>query len=179
MGYLKTCKAVIAGIVLVFASFGTAFSLELRSPAFEEGGKIPDKHTCVGENVSPQLFWDDVPEGTKSFVVLMDDPDAPMGNWVHWVVFDIPGSAKGIVENVLPEAALPDGAKQGMNSFRWPGYGGPCPPPGSRHRYVFTLFALDSLLDGVPALASRSTVIRAMQGHILGTAELTGTYGRE
>ncbi len=156
---------------------GIAYCLELRSGAFEGGGNIPARYTCLGENVSPGLSWSGVPAGAQSFVLIMDDPDAPAGTWVHWVIYDILKDAGGLKENVPKRPVLADGARQGMNSFRRVEYGGPCPPPGPAHRYVFTLYALDVVLGLAPG-ASKETVMRGMKGHILGKATLTGMFGR-
>lgn len=161
---------------LLFA--GTAFGLQLASPAFDEGEEIPIEYTGKGENVSPPLSWSGVPEGTKSFVLIMEDPDAPMGTWIHWVVYDIPSAATGLEKDVSQDAVLPDGTKQGLNSFRWTGYGGPNPPPGKPHRYVFSLYAVDIKLENIPPASSRGKVLRAIQGHVLGWARLTGIFGR-
>nr|HPQ61182.1 YbhB/YbcL family Raf kinase inhibitor-like protein [Syntrophales bacterium] len=110
----------------------------LKSPAFEEGGMIPDRHTCDGENISPPLEWEGAPEGVKSYALLCEDPDAPMGSWVHWVVYDIPPSIAKLPEQVPSEAVLVNGGRQGTNDFYRMGYGGPCPPSGT-HRYFFRL----------------------------------------
>ncbi len=150
--------------------------LTIRSPVFHEGGSIPARYTCDGEDVSPPLEWSGVPEGTKSLALTCDDPDAPAGLWVHWVVFDLPPSAAGLPERVPATPEIPSGGRQGKNDFRKIGYGGPCPPAGT-HRYVFTLYALDSTL-GLPAGATRKDLLAAMRGHALGEATLTGTYSR-
>lgn len=143
----------------------------LTSPAFLEGGTIPAEHTCDGADVAPRLAWSGAPTGAKTFALIMDDPDAPAGTWVHWVLFNLPGTA----------AALPaDGAKglHGRNDSKRPGYAGPCPPPGKPHRYFFKLYALDGPL-ALKAGVSKADVERAMQGHVLGTAQLMGVYGRQ
>jgi hypothetical protein len=161
---------------LLFA--GTAFGLQLTSPAFDEGEEIPLEYTGKGENISPPLSWNGVPEGTKSFVLIMEDPDAPLGTWIHWVVYDIPSASTSLEKDISQDAALPDGTKQGLNSFRWTGYGGPNPPPGKPHRYVFSLYAVDMKLENIPPASNMGRVLRAIQGHILGWARLTGTFGR-
>lgn len=151
--------------------------MTITSPAFKMGSAIPKKYTGDGADVSPPLSWDGVPEGTKSFALISDDPDAPVGTWVHWVIFNIPPSEKGLPEGVPKQNTLPNGAKQGLNDFRKIGYNGPAPPPGKPHRYYFKLYALDTLLD-LPAGIKKSDLLKAMEGHILSTAEYMGTYQR-
>jgi len=151
-------------------------SLELKSPVFEEGGWIPEKYTCDGENVSPPLEWNGLPDGTASLALICDDPDAPMGTWVHWVVFNIPPETDGLPENVPPERELRQGGRQGINDFRKIGYGGPC-PPGGTHRYYFKLYALDCSI-GLPAGIVKDHLVAAMEGHILEQAILMGRYSR-
>ena len=116
--------------------------MEIRSSSFDEGGFIPGKYTCDGIDVSPPLEWSSVPEGTKTFALICDDPDAPMGTWVHQVIFNIPGNIRELQENVPHQKILKNGGKQGENDFRKIGYGGPCPPRGT-HRYYFKINALD------------------------------------
>lgn len=151
-----------------------AFTLE--SPAFDEGDTIPIRYTCEGEDVSPALQWQDAPANARSFALIMDDPDAPRGTFTHWVLFDIPADQTG-----LPEAVQAgDIGTSGVNDFRKTGYGGPCPPPGhGPHRYFFTLYALDIDTLNLPAGAARSKVEQAMQGHIIGQAQLMGRYERK
>ena len=153
-------------------------TLELASKSFGNLGEIPRRFTCEGADVSPELRWSGVPEGTKSLVLIVDDPDAPDPaapriTWVHWVLYDIPPSAKGLPEAALP-AQLPQGAMQGKNSWKRTGYGGPCPPIG-RHRYFHKLYALGEKLGdlGEPL---KSDLLRAMKGKVLGKTELVGTY---
>jgi len=148
-------------------------ALRLTSTAFEANGKIPRRHTCDGADASPPLAWTGVPDGTHSLALLVEDPDARRGTWVHWLVYDIPPGAGEIPEG----GPLPDGAREGRTDFGEPGYGGPCPPPGPPHRYVFRLFALDADM-GLPDGASRADLLREISGHVLDQAELTGTYGR-
>ncbi len=154
-----------------------AFSV--TSPAFREGAAIPVKHTCDGADVSPPLAWSGAPPSAAAFALIVDDPDAPAGTWVHWVLYNLPGTAAGVPENVAKTDQLPNlgGALQGRNDFRRPGYGGPCPPPGPAHRYFFKLYALDAPLS-LKAGGSKADVERAMRGHVLGTAQLMGTYAR-
>ncbi len=149
----------------------------LTSPAFKEGEMIPREYTCEGKDISPALQWKGVPEKTRSFALICDDPDAPMGTWVHWVIWNIPATASGLPEGIEPEKELKDGTRQGKNDFRRIGYGGPCPPPGPAHRYFFKLYALDSKLDLRPG-ATKSELLKAMEGHILAEAHLMGKYKR-
>jgi Raf kinase inhibitor-like YbhB/YbcL family protein len=160
-------------IVGLVPSGGTAMAFELTSAAFKAGDAIPRKHTCDGDDRSPPLAWTDPPGGTKSFALVCDDPDAPRGTWVHWVVYAIPPSTRG-----LPEGGPADGSRPGTNDFRKTGYGGPCPPPGPAHRYVFKLHALDATLDLAPG-ATKAALEKAMEGHVLGRAELMGRYARQ
>jgi Raf kinase inhibitor-like YbhB/YbcL family protein len=155
---------------------GPAMAFRLESGVFEGAGAIPSKFTCDGQDVSPPLTWSGVPEGTISLALIMDDPDAPAGIWVHWVLYGIPASEDGLGEGVPADDVLPDGARSGLNSWRRSGYGGPC-PPGGTHRYFFRLYALDSVLELSPG-ATKEALLEAMQGHILGQTELMGTYSR-
>ena len=153
-------------------------NLTLTSPSFRDRAEIPRKHTCEGENVSPPLSWREVPEGTQSLVLIVDDPDAPdprapKRTWVHWLLYNLPPSAGGLPEDV-ERAALPEGTLEGENDWKRTGYGGPCPPIG-RHRYFHKLYALDIELPdlGRPAKAA---LLAAMEGHVLAEAQLVGTY---
>ena len=137
---------------------------------------IPRKHTCDGDDVSPPLAWTGIPEGAKTIALIGDDPDAPMGTWVHWVLFNLPANIMQLAEAVPPNKELLSGAKQGRNDFRRIGYGGPC-PPGGTHRYYFKLYALDSALN-LPPGASKADVVKAMQGHVLAEGQLMGKYKR-
>ena len=152
-------------------------AFELKSSAFQQGGDIPKKFTCDGSDVSPALTWSDVPAGTQSHVLLADAPDAPVGNWVHWVLYDLPANARELPEGVASVGELKGGGRQGTNDFRKIGYGGPCPPRGKAHRYFFRLYALDSKMNLRPG-ADKSAVERAMKGRVLAQAELMGRYGR-
>ncbi|GAB4479827.1 MAG: YbhB/YbcL family Raf kinase inhibitor-like protein [Anaerolineae bacterium] len=151
--------------------------LTLTSTAFTEGGTIPRDHTCDGADRSPPLSWSGTPAGTAVFALICDDPDAPVGTWDHWVIWDIPGDAVGLPEGVAPLDTLPDGARQGRNGWGTNGYRGPCPPHGKPHRYYFRLYALDASL-GLPPGATKSQLLRAIKGNILAQAELMGRYGR-
>ena len=151
--------------------------IKITSSVFEDGGLIPSKYTCDGADVSPPLQWDSVPEGTKSIALICDDPDAPMGTWVHWVLFNLPAETKELAENIPPDRTLPNGAKQGTSDFGRIGYGGPCPPSGT-HRYFFKIYALDAEV-GLEAGASKSQLLGAMEGHILTQGQLIGKYRRQ
>jgi Raf kinase inhibitor-like YbhB/YbcL family protein len=155
-------------------------ALAITSSSFRPQGSIPARFTCDGDDVSPALEWTDVPDGTRSLVLIVDDPDAPdpaapKRTWVHWVLYDLPPSAASLAEGV-DSASLPAGTREGLNDWGRTGYGGPCPPVG-RHRYFFRLYALDTSL-GTLGDASRGAIDRAMQGHVIATAELLGTYAR-
>ncbi len=150
--------------------------IKIKSPAFVPGGKIPGKYTCDGMDISPPLIWTSGPEGTKTFALICDDPDAPMGTWVHWVLFNLPADIIELRENVQPGRELERGAKQGMNDFRKIGYGGPC-PPGGTHRYYFKLYALDTEIN-LEAGATKSELLEAMEDHILAEGQLMGRYER-
>ena len=143
--------------------------MKLNSDAFEHNGMIPSKYTCKGENINPQLKWGDVPEGTKSFALIVDDPDAPGGNWVHWLVKDIPADVREIKENGVP-------GTQVENDFGKEAYGGPCPPSGV-HRYFFKLYALDVMLN-LEAGLTKKDLLRKMEGHIIEEAQIIGKFKR-
>lgn len=154
--------------------------LILRSSAFSDGSVIPAKYTCTGKDVSPPLTWQGIPAQTKSLVLIMDDPDAPdpkapKMTWVHWVVYNIPEYARGLSEGASANN-LPPGAKQGLNDWNNMGYGGPCPPVG-RHRYFHKLYALDTFLTGMDK-ANKAKIEAAMQGHIIESTELVGTFAK-
>jgi Raf kinase inhibitor-like YbhB/YbcL family protein len=155
-------------------------TFSLSSPAFKEGATIPGKYTCDGADISPSLGWRGAPPGTVTFALIADDPDAPAGTWVHWVLYDLPAATTQLAENVEKSDAPASlgGARQGRNDFRRIGYGGPCPPPGPAHRYFFKLYALDAPLK-LQAGATKRDVETAMPGHVLGTAQLMGTYARQ
>lgn len=152
-------------------------AFQIKSDSFPAGGAIPVRHTCDGDDLSPPLEWNEAPADTKSFVLISDDPDAPMGTWVHWVVYDIPAAVRRFDEGVSKSETLADGTKQGMTDFGRPGYGGPCPPPGKPHRYYFKLYALDTLLN-LPPRQRKEKVLQAMEGHVLAETQLMGHYQR-
>lgn len=147
---------------------------KLTSPAFGEDGLIPEKYTCDGADVSPPLSWQGAPPGTQCYALICDDPDAPSGTWVHWVIYDIPVSESGLEEKQPAVAKLENHAIQGTSSFYRLGYSGPCPPSGT-HRYFFKLYALDARLNLKPGVM-KDDLLEAMDGHILARAELIGRY---
>jgi len=185
MDYHRTNKKVrhfffllVSLVIYLSAVTEAAMSLELKSPAFKNGEQIPAKYTCEGEDISPPLEWNQLPQGTESLVLIVDDPDAPdpahpRMTWVHWVVYDLPATSRGLKEGVRP-SELPPGTKLGLNDWHRPGYGGPCPPIG-RHRYFFKLYALDTRLGDLKE-PTKKDVESAMNGHVLGKAVLMGTY---
>lgn len=151
-------------------------TLSLSSSAFAPGTPIPNDFSCRGRNISPALAWTGAPANTASFALILDDPDAPSGTYVHWVVYNIPSTSKGFPQAVAQRATLDDGTVQGRNSASHQYYDGPCPPFGT-HRYFFKLFALDTKLD-LPSGAAASQLTKAMQGHILAHGELMGTFSK-
>jgi Raf kinase inhibitor-like YbhB/YbcL family protein len=176
--------ALLAGVALVgdvapaAGKEGAAVSLSIRSERFTAGGEIPAQYTCEGKDTAPPLSFSGVPAGTKSLALIVDDPDAPdpkapRVTWVHWVLANLPPETAGLPEGGKP---LPAGTREGLNDWKRTGYGGPCPPIG-RHRYFFKLYALDRMLD--VTRPTKDELLRAMQGHILGQAELIGTYEKK
>lgn len=179
-------KILIASILFIFILTSTActpdngtenqeimdeIEISLISSAFAEGEMIPKKYTCDAENVSPTLSWSDIPEGTESLALIVDDPDAPAGTWVHWVLYDIPANQNGLSEGVKGIGI------EGMNNFGDFGYGGPCPPRGPAHRYFFKIYALATAL-GLDAGEIKENLENAMEGHILAQGQLVGQYQR-
>ncbi|MGD2059201.1 MAG: YbhB/YbcL family Raf kinase inhibitor-like protein, partial [Anaerolineales bacterium] len=158
------------------SSADSASSLTLMSEAFENGGPIPSKFTCDGADISPELQWEQAPPGTQTYVLIMDDPDAPAGTWVHWVLYNIPAEARAIDADVMDASDLPGGTQTGLNSWGEASYGGPCPPSGE-HRYFFVLYALDTQFD-LEGDVTSETLRSAITGHVLTQAELMGTYSR-
>jgi Raf kinase inhibitor-like YbhB/YbcL family protein len=171
------CSSLLPPGTFLAQEKGGTMSLQLSSTAFAAGENIPKKFTCDGPDVSPKLNWNEGPAKTQSFALIMDDPDAPVGTWVHWVLFDLPADTRELAEGVEKQEQLANGARQGRNDFGKIGYGGPCPPPGKPHRYFFKLYALDAKLN-LKAGATKADVERTMKGHILAQAELIGRYGR-
>ena len=154
-----------------------ATKLDLTSAAFTEGDTIPTRYTCDGDDLSPPLSWGAPPAGTGSLALICDDPDAPVGTWVHWVLYDLPPGVTSLAEGIPPDEELAGGGRQGNNSWPRIGYGGPCPPKGSPHRYVFKLYALDTKLNLSPG-ATNKELLKAMEGHVLAQGQLIGRYGR-
>jgi Raf kinase inhibitor-like YbhB/YbcL family protein len=181
--FLFLCPVLAASIIIlpappssISSQEGREMSFSIKTTAFPEGGTIPKKYTCDGSDLSPGLTWASAPAGTQSLALIADDPDAPVGTWTHWIIWNIPlGTA--LPEGIARTETLSDGARQGKNDFKRTGYGGPCPPPGKAHRYFFKLYALDTKLD-LKAGASRNELERAIKGHVLSQAELMGRYGR-
>jgi Raf kinase inhibitor-like YbhB/YbcL family protein len=154
-------------------------SINLTSSAFAEGAPIPEEYTCQGKDKSPPLKWSGVPSEAKSLALIMDDPDAPMGTWVHWVLYDLASSMTELPLGLSAKEHIAAGSgKEGLNDFKRLGYGGPCPPPGKPHRYFFKLYALDATLDLKPG-AKKKDLEHAMEKHILGQGQLIGTYKRK
>ena len=150
--------------------------MRIESSSFGQGQPIPEKYTCDGEDASPDLRWSGIPPATKSFALIADDPDAPAGTWVHWVIYNIPAGSHELAAG-MSKAATTSAGVQGVNDFRQIGYGGPCPPPGKPHRYLFKLYALDTQLS-LKARATKQDIEAAIEGHIVASAELMGTYKR-
>lgn len=152
-------------------------TIQLTSSAFTEGSPIPVKYTCDGQDLSPPLKWSDLPQGTWSIALIADDPDAPAGTWVHWVLYNLPATISELLQGLPTGEIILGGAAQGRNDFRRIGYGGPCPPRGNAHRYFFKVYALDTDLGLKPG-ATKNELLRAMEGHILTEGQLMGTYMR-
>jgi Raf kinase inhibitor-like YbhB/YbcL family protein len=173
----------VAGWLVAGAGFvaceagGGAVSLEMKSGDFAAGGNIPKQFTCDGADISPVLEWGAPPAGTQSFALIADDPDAPVGTWVHWVIFDMPANLRRLPQNFPKREQAGDGSRQGQNDFGKIGYGGPCPPGGQVHRYFFKLYALDAKLNLKPG-ATKKEVEQTMQGHVLARGEYMGRYSR-
>jgi Raf kinase inhibitor-like YbhB/YbcL family protein len=157
---------------------GAAMSMRLTSAAFADGQPIPAKYTCDGTDVSPPLAWTNAPVNTKSFALIADDPDAPMGTWVHWVLYDLSVITGALPEGVEKSQHITGNAMQGLNDFRRLGYGGPCPPSGKPHRYFFKIYALDTRLNLKPGLTKKE-LLKVTNGHVLAEGQLMGTYQRQ
>ncbi len=155
----------------------TTGKFTIRSTAFNEGEMIPSNYTCDGQDFSPPLEWQSAPSNARSLALIADDPDAPMGTWVHWVIFNMPPATAGLPENIPAKESVSNGALQGKNDFRNYGYGGPC-PPGGTHRYYFKLYALDTMLKLSPGI-TKAELLSAMEGHIMAQAEMMGRYSRK
>jgi Raf kinase inhibitor-like YbhB/YbcL family protein len=167
--------ALLAGVVLGASALAKP-PLQLTSPVFAEGGDIPRGYTCEGKDASPPLAWAGAPEGTKTFALTVEDPDAPKGTFVHWVLYNVPSSTRSLPEGTRTDT-LPRGAMEGLNDAGNLGYKGPCPPSG-KHHYVFTLYALNAPLDGL-IRPSKAELDRAMRGHVAGQAQLVGMYEKK
>jgi len=170
----------VAGLLLLssaalFAQAKGGAHMTLTSSAFAAGAAIPTQFTCKGKDASPALAWSGAPQNTASFALIMDDPDAPSGVWVHWVIWNLPATADSLAEGMPRSEQLPDGARQGRNSSGKIGYNGPCPPAGQTHRYFFRIYALDNKPE-LAAGADRAAVDAAIQGHILAQGEYMGTF---
>jgi Raf kinase inhibitor-like YbhB/YbcL family protein len=172
---------VVPLLPLLPVAGGGEMTLSITSAAFAPAREIPARFTCEGADVSPALAWNGAPAGTKSFALVVDDPDAPdpaapRMTWVHWVLYDLPATAAGLPESVA-SSALPAGTREGLNDWQRTGWGGPCPPIG-RHRYFFKLYALDAPLGDL-GRPTKAALERAMAGHVLARAELVGTYEKK
>ena len=155
---------------------GNVMGITVESAAFKEGGMIPGKYTCDGADISPALSWSGLPGTTQSIALISDDPDAPMGTWVHWVLYDLPLDTTNLPEDLPTKKTLESGGKQGTNDFGKIGYGGPC-PPGGTHRYFFKIYALDKELN-IESGATKAQLLKQMKGHILAEGQLMGNYSR-
>lgn len=145
--------------------------MNISSPSFSDGGRVPDRYACKGENVSPRIDLQGIPDNAKSLAIIVDDPDAPLKIWVHWIAWNITPIS------TIPEAELPQGSVEGVNDFGIHQYSGPCPPPGSVHRYFFKVYALDTMLD-IGEDSEKADLEKAMKGHVLAQATLVGTFSR-
>jgi len=175
--HVKYAPFLILAVCVASASLAQESKLQLRSRAFAKGSVIPSEYTCTGPDKSPPLTWTGTPAGTRSFALIVDDPDAPRGTFVHWVIYNMGSSVNQLPEDTPRSAQTTFGARQGVNGLNNIGYRGPCPPPGARHHYHFRLFALDSPLKLEPG-ASAAEVRQAMREHVLASTELVGIFGR-
>lgn len=181
---MRKYRAMVGIVILMAGIFSCAVSgegamaqkIEVRSPAFDDGDKIPRDFTCDGKNISPPVAWSGVPADAKSLAIIADDPDAPAGDWVHWLVYDLSPSLTQLPEGIPEGGRLSVGGSQGRTDFGTVGYGGPCPPKGT-HRYFFKIYALDGMLHLKPG-ATKKELLAAMQGHVLAEGQLLGTYKR-
>ncbi len=171
------CVVVFAILARPPARARAQSTAELESPAFKSGEPIPIAYTCTGADKSPPLTWSALPATAKVIALIVDDPDAPAGDWNHWALFNVPSEEGHLAAGVAQRLRLSNGAGQGINSFGKPGYNGPCPPPGPAHHYHFRLLALDSRLD-LPTTATATDLRNATSGHVVARADLVGTFGR-
>jgi Raf kinase inhibitor-like YbhB/YbcL family protein len=186
-GLLRRTVAVVAPLMLILLALFVAdyvrgqqpspSKIELKTSSFTPGGFIPKRFTCEAADISPALSWTDPPAGTQSFAIIEDDPDAPSGTFVHWLVYDLPAAYRRLPEGLSGDDQMAGGGRQGTNDFSRTGYNGPCPPRGQAHRYFIRFYALDVKINLRPA-ATRSELDAAMQGHILAQAELMGRFKR-
>jgi len=181
----KLLAVVVVVMVFCFAAKGedisereVEMSIKVTSEAFEDGGLIPVKYTCDGEDISPALSWGPLPADTKSVAVIVDDPDAPMGTFVHWVLYNLPADTTELAAGVEAEETHEDGTRQGVNDFGDIGYGGPCPPKGKPHRYYFKVYAVDVVVD-TTHVEDKESLLKRIDGHILAKGELVGHYARQ
>ena len=175
---IKNCTVILVSVFIALScEVSKAMAFEIKSAAFSNGAVIPRQYTCEGRDISPELRWEGAPVGTVSFALICDDPDAPMGVWVHWVIYNIPAVAGGLPDGIAMSESLKDGIRQGYTDFKRTGYGGPCPPSGKPHRYFFRLYALDTML-AIKGKVTKESLFFAMQGHILAQADIMGTYKR-
>jgi len=172
----KLLPVIAAAAALVSSDAWPQSNLQIRTDAFAAGATIPQKYTCSGENISPALAISGVPQSAKALALIVEDPDAPAGTFVHWVVYNMPPKTSQIDAGITPVKTMPGGGMQGRNDFGHVGYGGPCPPPGSPHHYRFRLFASDGRIT--PSSDTGPAVEQAMQGHVVASAEMVGTFGR-
>jgi Raf kinase inhibitor-like YbhB/YbcL family protein len=171
-------KILLLSVFFLINGF-SLFALDIKSSAFENGGYLPDRYTCDGANISAPLEFSNVPDKVKSLALVCEDPDAPMGVWVHWIVYNIAPATLKLEEAIAKDTVLLDGAQQGINDFGETGYGGACPPEGKAHRYVFKLYALDVMLDSAMQKPAKKDIEKAMTGHILAEAKITGLYQKK
>lgn len=186
MGFAKYFLLVAFGYLALALPFDSEAApakpapkkMKLTSTAFKEGQPIPAKYTCDDKNVSPPLRWSDIPKNAKTLFIMCEDPDAPGGAWLHWTLFNLPVAVTEMGEAVPNKDPLPHGALQGLNDFQNVGYGGPCPPPGKAHRYIFKIYALDSQLQ-LKSGAGKKELLKTIEDHIIGEGQLMGTYQRK
>src|SRR5689334_4706731 len=177
LNFIPIC---LTAVILIRGTYGAdvkPHATQLSSSAFQAAAEIARKYTCDGDDVSPPLRWKNPPAGAKAFAMIADDPDAPGGTCVHWLIYDLPAETKDLFESVPKTEALTNGGKQGVNDFGKVGYGAPCPPPGSAHRYFFKLYALDAATNLKPR-AMKQQLLDVLKPHLLGEADLVGRYKR-
>lgn len=174
------CKSLALFVIIPAVTLligGENMKIDISSTAFKEGEAIPSRYSCDGDDISPPLAFSNVPDGTASLALICDDPDAPMGIWVHWVLYNLPPQTRSLNEGMTKSERLPDGSIQGISDFKRPGYGGPC-PPGGTHRYFFKIYALDTMLS-IEGKVTKEDLLKGMDGHILAEGSLMGRYSRK